>query len=82
VRLIKALEGDHILAEADLAWEAWKGYELILQVEGVRLRAWVDGRLFFDIEDKDRPLEGGAVALICEEGHMMANEVTVKPVYT
>mgnify|MGYP000651635916 CR=1 FL=1 len=78
VRLIKALDGDHVLAEAPFAWESWKAYELRLQAVGNRLTAWVDGQRLFDVQDDDAPLEGGAVALICEEGHLMADEVAVR----
>ena len=77
VRLVKALDGDRVLAEADFGWEAWKEVELTLQVEAARLRSWVDGNLFFDVIDEERTLDGGAVALICEEGHVRAHEVSV-----
>jgi len=79
VRLVKALDGDTVLAEAPFDWETWNSYELRLQVVGDRLTAWVDRRLVFDVRDKGSVLDGGAVALICEEGHLIADEVTVKP---
>ncbi|HVU11029.1 MAG TPA: ADP-ribosylglycohydrolase family protein, partial [Phototrophicaceae bacterium] len=79
VRLIKALDGDTLLAENDFGVEFAHDYDLALEVEGNRLKAWVDDRLLFDLADTDRPLEGGAVALICEEGRAGTDEVRVAP---
>jgi hypothetical protein len=39
----------------------------------------VDGQLLFDVRDEEMPLTGGAVALICEEGRMATESVTVGP---
>ena len=80
IRLIKALDGDQVLAEAPSEWEPWQAYELCLQAEGNRLRAWAEGKLVFDVIDSDNPLRDGAVGLVCEEGHMMAHEVKVEPI--
>ncbi len=85
-RLVKALDGDHILAEAPFAWELWKPYSLELEVsngqagDSARLLAWIDGRLLFDVQDAQRPLDGGGVAVVVEEGHLLAGAVTVGPV--
>ena len=77
-RLIKAYEGsDTVLAEADFAWELWHAYDLDLQVEGSRLRGWVDGVLLFDAQDGE--LTGGGAALVLEEGHLLVDEVKVCP---
>jgi hypothetical protein len=80
VRLVKALDGDNILAEADFRWSFGGVYELKLQVVGNRIIAGVDGKTLFDLEDNDRPLTGGGVALICEEGRLASEAVTVGPV--
>ncbi len=79
VRLVKALDGDRVLGEAGLPWEPDRPYTLSIEVVGTRLRAWIDGQLLFDIVDDDRPLRGGGVALICEEGRTSTNAVTVQP---
>ncbi|MCB0071169.1 MAG: ADP-ribosylglycohydrolase family protein [Caldilineaceae bacterium] len=80
VRLIKALDGDTVLAEQDFAWRFGGTYDLELAVEGNRLRGKVNGELLFDVEDTDRPLTGGAVALVCEVGRTATNAVSVRPV--
>jgi ADP-ribosylglycohydrolase len=79
VRLIKALDGDTVLAEAPFAWEMWQPYEMALEVQGNRLRGWVGGALLFDVEDSERPLTGGGVALTVDEGHLMTAAVRVQP---
>jgi len=78
-RLLKALDGNTVLAEADFAWEFGETYDLSLEVVGTRLRAWVDGQQLFEVDDADRPLTGGGVALICEEGRTATEIVTVRP---
>ncbi len=78
-RLVKALDGETVLAEADFTIEQERSYDLRLEVHGARLRAWVDGRALWDVADTDRPLAGGAVGLICEEGRISTDTVTVRP---
>lgn len=80
VRLMKALDDQTTLAEADFAWEWDKGYELALQVEGNRLKGWAGGQQIFDIEDNDQPLQAGGVALVCQDGTIMTDAVRVQPV--
>jgi len=79
VRLVKALDGDSVLGEADLPWEPDRSYSLSIEVIGSRLRAWIDGCLLFDVDDSDHPLMGGGVALMCEEGRTSTDTVTVRP---
>ncbi len=78
-RLVKALDGNTTLAEADLGWQLGGTYVLSLQVTGDRIQAAIGGKPLFDFRDQERPLEGGAVALICEEGRMAAEDVRVGP---
>jgi len=84
-RLVKALDGDTVLAETDFSWRFDETHELSLEVVGarqggVRLRAWIDDQLTFEVQDSDRPLDGGGVALVCEEGRTATQAVTVRPV--
>jgi hypothetical protein len=78
-RLVKALDGETVLDETSFAWTCGGPYELSVQVVGTHLRAAVDGAVLFDVEDADRPLTGGGVALICQEGRMSTDAVTVRP---
>jgi hypothetical protein len=77
-RLVRELDGEKVLAEADFPLVPAVTYRLSLRVRGNRLQAGVDGEVLFDLEDE--PLLSGAVALICEEGCMATDGVTVQPV--
>ena len=79
-RLVKALDGNTVLAESDLGWAFGETYELSLEVAGPHLRAWVGDQQVFDVDDTDRPLVGGGVALVCEEGRTATQVVTVRPI--
>jgi len=79
VRLLKVLDGDQVLAEAEFDWKIWQPYELVLAVQGSRLRGWIDGILYFDLNDDDRPLLDGGVALTVVEGHLATHAVNVEP---
>jgi hypothetical protein len=67
----------------DFFWRFDETHELSLEVVGarqggVRLRAWIDDQLTFEVQDTDRPLDGGGVALICEEGRTATQSVAVR----
>src|SRR5262245_57617759 len=79
VRLVKALDGQTILAQQPFAWEFGRPYALSLQVAGNRIQAGIDGRIVFEIADDDRPLNGGGVALVCGEGRVATDAVNVRP---
>jgi ADP-ribosylglycohydrolase len=79
-RLVKVLDGEKMLAEATVAWEPGRPYLLNLAVQGDRIRASVDGALLFDVVDRERRLTGGGIALVCEEGRVATDEVTVAPI--
>jgi hypothetical protein len=79
-RLVKALDGETILAEKDFPWQFGGSYEFSLQVAGNHLQAGIDGQTLFAVDDGDRPLTGGGIALVCEEGRMATNAVQVQPV--
>ncbi len=79
-QLVKALDGDHTLASRAFQWKFGQTYQLELEAKGNRLKAWVDGQLIFDVEDTDRPFEGGAAALICTEGRTATQSVRVTPI--
>ncbi len=77
-RLVKALDGETILDEVTFPWTFDEAYSLRLQVAGTRLQGWVNDLQLFDLEDDERPLEGGGVALICEQGCVGTDAVAVQ----
>lgn len=80
VRLIKALDGDHVLAEAAYAWRFGGDYDLRLVVQGNSIIGFVNGQEVVRAADHDRPLRGGGIALVVEEGRMATEAVSVGPV--
>lgn len=80
VRLVKALDGDKTLAEAPFDWQFGGDYALQLTVQGQTIIGVVDGAEVVRVEDTDRPLTGGGIALVVEEGRMSTEEVRVGPI--
>jgi ADP-ribosylglycohydrolase len=78
-RLIKALDGDTVLAEVDYPWAFGAIKEFRLRVTGNRIHGWIDGQSLFDVSDNTDPLDGGGVAFVVEEGRIMSEAMTVKP---
>src|SRR6266508_1959397 len=79
IKLIKRLDGETVLAEQAFAWKFGQPYHLQLTVDGNQILVLVDGALLLEVEDLDRPLSGGGIALICEEGRIGTNEVSLTP---
>jgi hypothetical protein len=79
VQLVKALDGERVLAEAPFIWQFGQTYTLSLRVQGSRIVAAVDGKVVLDYTDEDRPLTGGAIALVCEEGRFGCDSVRIQP---
>jgi len=79
VRLIKALDGVSVMAEASFTWQLGETHELAIEVCGSCIKGFVNGQLTLEVEDNDCPLTGGGVALILTEGRMATTEVRVHP---
>jgi ADP-ribosylglycohydrolase len=77
--LVKMLDGEKELGRVPFHWQEEQTHKLRLRVDGARLRALVDDQVLFELADTDRPLLTGAIALVCEEGTLSADEVTVSP---
>jgi ADP-ribosylglycohydrolase len=77
IKLIKRLDGETLLAEGAFAWELGQPYDLQITVKGNHILASVNGALLFRVEDSNRSLQGGGIALVCEEGRIGADEVVV-----
>lgn len=80
VRLVKAVDGDSVLAEQVFPWQFGETHKLTLQVVGQRLRAFVNDILVFAVDDNERPLTGGGIALVIEDGRLATEAVSVRPV--
>jgi hypothetical protein len=78
IRLVKALDGDQVLAEAPFSWEHLQPVAMALEVKGAHLRGWVDGKLVLEAEDTHDPLTGGGIGLVVEDGHLFTKEIKVE----
>ena len=76
-RLIKALDGDTILAEADFEWQQGGIHQFELAISGNRIQGSIDGVKLFDVTDDGRPLTGGSAAYVIEEGRIMSDAMKV-----
>jgi ADP-ribosylglycohydrolase len=79
IKLIKRLDGEVVLTEGTFAWEFGQPYHLQITVQGNQILAYINERMVFSVEDSKRPLSGGGIALICEEGHVGIEQVSVEP---
>jgi ADP-ribosylglycohydrolase len=79
IQLIKHLDGEVVLAEETFNWEFGRPYDLQLTVMEDQISAAVDGVPLFEIRDENRLLTGGGIALICEEGRIGTDAVSVQP---
>jgi hypothetical protein len=79
-QVVKMLDGETILAEADFPWVFGETYHLSLQVQGNRLTGSINDSVLFDLEDRDNSLSAGAIALVCEEGRCSFEQVAIEPV--
>jgi hypothetical protein len=78
VRLIKALDGDTVLAEKAFRWEIYQTYALKMRASGNRIRAWVDDELQFDVTDESPVLSSGGVAYVVDLGLISSNGMQVR----
>ena len=76
---MRVCDGETVLARAAFLWRQGSTHDFALRVEGARLLASIDGQQLFDVEDAGSPLDGGGVALVCEEGRISCEAVTVQP---
>ncbi len=77
-QLVKMLDTETVLAETPFPWEPGTPRHFALSVHGSRIRGSIDDTAVMLVTDADRPLAGGAVALLCEEGFMSADTVRVE----
>lgn len=78
VRLVKQRGGARTLCRARLPHEPFRQYRLRLRVQGTEIDAFVDEQRVLHGRDDADPLEGGAVALVCEEGTLAAEGISVR----
>lgn len=80
-RLVRALDGDTVLAETPFAWEYYQSYAFELEATGAALRGTIraPGGAGVTLSASDAMLDGGGIGLIISEGRAAAEHVTVRP---
>ncbi|MGI5916990.1 MAG: ADP-ribosylglycohydrolase family protein, partial [Anaerolineae bacterium] len=76
-------DGTHVLAETGYDWSLYQSYELEMTLRGREIVAAVNGEPLFRMEDDEEPgrlLDGGAVALLVDDGRAGCADVQVSPV--
>ncbi len=82
-QLVRELDGTHVLAETGYDWSLYQSYELEMTLRGREIVAAVNGEPLFRMEDDEEPgrlLDGGAVALLVDDGRAGCADVQVSPV--
>jgi hypothetical protein len=78
--LFKRRDGiETILGEVAFEWEYEAFYDLFLRADGAQLTAGIGDQILLRATDVERPLLTGGIALLIEEGCLMAKRVTVAP---
>jgi ADP-ribosylglycohydrolase len=80
LRLIRNYDGTEILAEVPYNWTWSEQYHFKLEVTGNKIIGSLNGTELIRYEDDKSPLLDGGIALVCEEGLIMADEVKVAAV--
>jgi hypothetical protein len=86
-RLVRELDGTHVLAETSLDWHLDGSYRLELAVGGGWVVGRIDGRELFALpadealqgEPAGNALDGGAIALLVADGRAAFDDVAVRP---
>jgi ADP-ribosylglycohydrolase len=80
VQLVRMHNAPVTLAVAEHAWQAGRPYRVRMKLEGPRLGVWIDQKKVFDCRDAGAlALHEGAVGILCEEGTVSTEAVTVRP---
>jgi ADP-ribosylglycohydrolase len=77
LRLLRYHDSLEVLAEVPFAWRWHQRYDFTLQVVGTSVCGSVDGTELIRYNDAGTKLRDGGIALVCEEGLITTDEVSV-----
>lgn len=80
LQVVKARDGEEVLAKANFDWAFGETVELRLDVVGNEIKGFANGEEVLSVFDNDKPLSEGAIALLCREGRTATQAVTVSAV--
>ncbi|MBV8377152.1 MAG: hypothetical protein JO279_09125, partial [Verrucomicrobia bacterium] len=76
-RLIRNYDDAHLLAEVPYDWNWSERYQFDLEVNGTSVTGSINGTELIRYDDPGTQLLDGAIALVCEEGLIMTDEVKI-----
>jgi hypothetical protein len=77
VRLIRNYDEIQVLAETPYSWNWSQRYRFNLEVNGSEIAGSINGVELIRYHDPEKALLDGGIALVCEEGLIMADEVSI-----
>ena len=77
LRLIKMLDGLHILKEIDTEMVFQKDYDLSLKVDGSNLKGYLNDKLVLEFDDLNNTLTNGGIGFVVESGTQSTNEIII-----
>jgi len=77
--LVRMKHQETVLAETDFAWEFRKVVVFRMEVKGIRIRGWIDGREMFDVNDPVDGLTRGGIGFVITEGGIKAQCLSLTP---
>jgi hypothetical protein len=80
LRLVRNHDGAEVLAEVPYTWNWSQRYNFNLEVNGPTVTGSLNGTELIRYHDHDGALLDGGIALVCEEGLIVTDEVSVTAV--
>jgi hypothetical protein len=77
LRLIRNYDGIQVLAETLYNWKWSERYHFKLEVTGATVTGSINGAEQIQYDDPEKTLLDGGIALICEEGLIVTDEVAI-----
>jgi len=77
LRLVRNYDSVEVLAEVEYRWHWSQRYHFNLEVNGATIIGSMNGTELIRHHDPDATLLDGGIALVCEEGLIMTDEVKV-----
>jgi ADP-ribosylglycohydrolase len=77
LRLVRNYDGVQVLVEVPYSWNWSERYQFDLEVTGATITGSINGGELIRYDDSHATLLDGGIALVCEEGLIMADEVKV-----
>ena len=80
LRLVRNYDGVRVLAEVPYKWNWAERYQFNIEVAGTEIAGSLNGTELIRYNDSNSALLGGGIALVCEAGLIMTDEVVLTAV--